>query len=325
MKTYDLNLLRVLDALLATNSVTAAAQRLNLSVPATSHALARLREAAGDPLLVRAGRRLVPTPHAQALHGPVARWIAESSFLTVDPAAGDLATQARVFVVRAPDGIAIAFGATLATAMGKAMPLAQLHFVHESVDDTSALREGRIDLDLGNFSPRDPEIRLVELFRQSQVAMVRQGHALAQGTLTALRYASQAHVAVQRRPNAPSLVDEALAAVGLARRVAVTVAHANAAPIIAAGSDLVATVSDRMAQAMAPALDLRILKLPFVSAAEPLVMAWHPRQTADLAHTWLRDEIQAVVRALRTNRRSAAAADTATSVARAGASSHRAQ
>src|SRR5262245_26208310 len=121
MKTYDLNLLRTLEALLAAGSVTGAAERLHLSVPATSHALARLRELMGDPLLVRAGRRLVPTPRAQALREPVAQWIAQASTLLEASRANDLASSERRFVVRAPDSFAIAFGAALGAALAAAM------------------------------------------------------------------------------------------------------------------------------------------------------------------------------------------------------------
>ncbi len=102
---------------------------------------------------------------------------------------------------------------------------------------------------------------------------------------------------IQRRPGAPSAVDEALAAIGLARRVAVTVSHAGAAPVVAARGNFVATLTERMAQAMAAAFGLAILPLPFLPRGEPVVMAWHPRNAADPAHTWLREQVVAVVAA----------------------------
>src|SRR6266436_242584 len=170
MKRYDLNLLRTLDALLAAGSVTGAAERLHLSVPATSHALARLRELTGDPLLVRAGRRLVPTPRAVALREPVAHWVAQAVALVQAPRGDDLATTDRSFVVRAPDGFAIAFGGALGAALAADMPHAQLRFVTETQDDTGALRDGRVDLDIGTFRPRDPEIEVVDLFPQALIA-----------------------------------------------------------------------------------------------------------------------------------------------------------
>jgi len=297
MKTYDLNLLRTLDALLAAGSVTAAAERLHLSVPATSHALARLREVIGDPLLVRAGRRLVPTPRAEALRQPVSQWVAQAATLLQAPRVHDLAATERTFVVRAPDSFAIAFGAALGAALAAAMPRAQLRFVTETHDDAGALREGRVDLDIAPFRPREPEIEVVDLFPQALIAVVRAGHPFAARPATARRYAAQAHVDVQRRAGAPSAADDALAELGLSRRIVLTVAHASAAPVVAARSDFVATLSERLARAMAPGLGLAVVPLPFLPRGETVVMAWHPRHAADPAHTWLRRQVPAAIAA----------------------------
>ncbi|QOT77846.1 LysR family transcriptional regulator [Cupriavidus basilensis] len=300
MKTYDLNLLRTLDALLAAGSVTGAAERLHLSVPATSHALARLRELTGDPLLVRAGRRLVPTPRALALREPVAQWIAQAAALVKPPRVDDLAGTERSFVVRAPDGFAIAFGGALGAALAVDMPRAQLRFVTETQDDDGALRDGRVDLDIGTFRPHEPEIEVAELFPQALIAVVRAGHPFAARPATARRYAAQLHIDVQRRPGAPSAVDEALATHGLARRVVLTVAHASAAPVIAARGDFVATLSERQGRAMAPGLGLVVVPLPFLPRGETVVMAWHPRHSADPAHAWLRQQVPAAIAAAST-------------------------
>lgn len=296
MKTYDLNLLPVLDAVLACGSVTAAAERLHLSVPATSHALARLREAVGDPLLVRAGRRLVPTPRAQALREPVSQWVAAAAALLAAPVAGGIAAVERHFVVRAPDGIAIAFGPALAEALQRDMPLARLSFVPEIHDDAGALRDGRVDIDMGSFEPRDPELQVVRLGGNRLVAVVRHGHPLALHNLTARRYVAHPQITVQQRGRSESPVDRALEALGLRRRVVMTVAQANIAALIASRSDLVATLADRMAQAMAPLLGLQILRLGFAPEPDPFVVAWHPRYAADSPHAWLRGRLLAILR-----------------------------
>ena len=288
MKTYDLNLLRVLDAVLSAGSVSAAAERLHLSVPATSHALARLREVMGDPLLVRAGRRLVPTPRALELREPVAQWMAQAQALVQRDTRSNLATLQRAFVVRAPEGMTIAFGAALAQALRRDLPHCTLTFLPETQDDPAALREGRVDLDIGHFRPREPEVQRIELLPQRQVAVVRRGHALSARPLTARRYASALHVAVLRREGAASPVDDALAALGLARDIVLTVPQANVSAIIAARSDLVATLSERVAAAMSATLGLALLPLAFAPAPDTLLMAWHPRQSADPGHAWLR-------------------------------------
>ncbi|MBN9430550.1 MAG: LysR family transcriptional regulator [Burkholderiales bacterium] len=299
-RSHDLNLLRTLDALLDTGSVTAAAERLHLSVPATSHALARLREAVGDPLLVRAGRRLVPTPRALAMKAGVSRVLADAQALLAAPADHDLHKVRRNFVIRAPDGMSVAYGAALASALQQAMPQASLQFVPEAHDDRNALREARIDLDIGSFKQRDPEIEVAELSRQAHIGAVRDDHPLLRGRRSAQRYAEAAHVAVMQRPNRASPVDDALAQRKLQRRVILTVPSSYAALVAAARSTLVATVTERIARAMAPSMGLTLFELPLQVTREPLLMAWHPRHGADAAHRWLRDAVKRAMAARHT-------------------------
>ena len=295
MKTWDLNLLRALDALLVTGSVTAAAERLHLSVPATSHTLARAREALSDPLFVRAGRRLTPTPRALAMKPVIARLLAEADALVAAPDERDFSTIERSFVVRAPDGMVVAYAAALAQALRETLPRATLQFVPEAQGDRSALRDGRIELDIGSFSGRDPEVEVIELSQHAPLGVVRAGHPLTQGRRTAQRYAAATHVAVMQRGGEASAVDDALAQRGLARTIALTVPSSYAALVVAARSDFVATASERIARAMAPALGLVAFELPFELPPERQLMAWHPRHGADPAHRQLRTLVQSVL------------------------------
>lgn len=295
MKVWDLNLLRALDALLATGSVTAAAERLHLSVPATSHTLARARETMGDPLLVRAGRRLTPTPRALAMKPAIARLLAEADALVAMPGERDFETLERSFVVRAPDGVVVAYAAALTQALREALPRATLQFVPEAQGDRGALREGRIDLDIGSFSGRDPEVEVIELSQHAPLGAVRAGHALIQGRRTVQRYAAATHVAVMQRGGEASAVDDALATRGLVRTIALTVPSSYAALVVAARSDFVATASERIARAMAPSLGLVVFELPFELPPERQLMAWHPRHGADPAHRQLRTLVQSVL------------------------------
>jgi len=249
----------------------------------------------GDPLLVRAGRRLVPTPRAQALREPIARLLADAHGLVSRSDSSTLESIERRFVVRAPDGIAITYGGALAELLQQAMPRAQLQFLPEVHDEASALREGRVDIDVGNFEPSDPEAQVVDLLVQRQVALVHSGHPLAAAPVTARRYVGHAHVAVLTRNRTAAPVDRALMALGLARRIVVTVAHANVAPIVAARSELVATIGDHTARAIAPTFGLKVPPLPFVNEPEPLRMVWHPRHTGDAAHAWLREAMLRVI------------------------------
>ncbi len=125
--------------------------------------------------------------------------------------------------------------------------------------DPAGLQESRIDLDVGHCSPREPDVQQVELLRQRQAAVVREGQVLASRTLTAQRYAAAMQVRLLRRAGAPSPVDDARTALGLSRDVALTVSQAHVSAIVAARSDLVATLSEQVAEAMAPGLCLRVL------------------------------------------------------------------
>ena len=294
--TYDLNLLTALDALLATGSVTEAAARVHLSTPAMSHTLARIREAFGDPILVRAGRKLVPTPRALALAEPVRALLAQAQALREPAEVQGLAAIRRRFVVRAPEGIAVVFGASLSRALELEMPLAALQFLPETHADPGALREGRIDLDVGSFRIIDPETETQVLSVQALVGAVRTGHpllrALKKTPIAVERFAAARHVGVTPRPGEGSPVDTALVALGLQRQVVLLVPSTFSALIAASRTDLVACVPERIARGMAASLGLAVFELPIAVQSEPMRMAWHPRHQADSAHRWLRDCIQ---------------------------------
>jgi DNA-binding transcriptional LysR family regulator len=294
--TYDLNLLAALDALLATNSVTEAAARMHLSTPAMSHTLARIRETFGDPILVRAGRKLVPTSRALTLAEPVRALLAKAQALREAPGTEGLAGIRRRFVVRAPEGIAVVFGASLSRALESAMPLAALQFLPETHADPGALREGRIDLDVGSFRTVDPETETQLLSEQTLVGAVRAGHPLLKAAKKApvslARFAAARHVGVTPRPGEDSPVDTALAALGLQRQVVLMVPSTFSALIAASRTDLIASVPKRTAHGMAASLGVTVFELPVAVHSEPLRMAWHPRHQVDPAHRWLRDCIQ---------------------------------
>lgn len=295
MKSIDLNLLSALDALLDTGSVTAAAARMHLSTPAMSHTLARIRDLLGDPVLVRAGRKLVPTPRALALAEPVRRLVREAQALVEPPTVQDLRRVQRQFVLRAPDGMAVVFGAALSAALQQAMPQCSLKFLPESHVDAQGLREGRIDLDIGSVGDQAPEIETLVLYEQPLLGAVRRDHPLLQGRITAKRFAAERHVAIVSRPQEHLPVDAALAQLGLTRFVAMTVSNSYAALVSSARSSLVASAPARIAQGMAPSLGLVLFELPLKLPATPVALAWHPRHNADPAHAWLRENTQRVL------------------------------
>ncbi|WP_077036734.1 LysR family transcriptional regulator [Pelomonas sp. KK5] len=291
MSAPDLNLLTALDALLAEGSVARAAARLNLSESAMSRTLARLREATGDELLVRAGRAMVPTPHALALRERVSG-LAQEARAVLQPAGArlDIATLQRRFTLRANDGFIEAFAPRLAARAAAEAPGLQLRFAPKPDKDTRPLREGLIDLDIGVLGEHaGPELRVQALYRDRFVAVVRDGHALladGRGSVDAARYAACGHVVTSRRGRPGGPVDEGLAALGLSRRVAVIVPSFRAALAIAAESDLVALVPASYFAARQGGL--QTFELPVETAPITISQMWHPRFERDPAHQWLR-------------------------------------
>lgn len=290
MGTPDLNLLVTLDVLLREGSVVGAARHLGLSPSAMSRALARLRDATGDPLLVRAGRGLVPTPRALELRDRV-RQVVDDAEAVLRPALKlDLATLDRTFTVRSTEGFVETFGPDLIARVSREAPHVRLCFVPKLDKDSRLLRDGLVDLETGVTSASmGPEVRTQGLFRDHFIAVVRDGHALAQGTLTPERYAAARHVMVARRGLEVGAIDGALDALALRREAAVTVGGFGAAVVLARESDMVATVPRRHTQSLWRGM--HPLELPFAVPGFTISQFWHPRVDADPAHRWFRQRV----------------------------------
>ncbi len=299
MDTLDLNLLPALDALLSEGSVTGAARRLGLSPSAMSRTLARLRSATGDPLLVRAGRGLVPTPRAVALRDRVHE-LAHEARAVLSPQTDrlDLATLERTFTIRANEGFVGLFSAPLVAAVIEAAPGVRLRFAPKPVKDASPLREGQIDLEIGVLGAFAPEVRTHFLFRDRFLGAVRDQHPLLTEVVTPERYAACRHVGVSRRGSFTGPVDDALAAFGLKRRIVAVVPGFPDAMRIARQSDLVALLPRWcLASADPLAAGLASFELPVPTPEIMISAMWHPRMDADPAHRWLRNTLIAVCRA----------------------------
>lgn len=283
----DLNLLVTLDVLLSEGSVAGAARRLRLSPSAMSRALARLRTATGDPLLVRAGRRLVPTPRALELRAEVGPLVENARAVLRPVARLDLATLACRFTLRTSEGFAETFGPRLLALVGAEAPGVVLQFVAKADKESAPLREGEVDVETGVVDAATaPELRAAPLFEDRWVAAVRDGHPLARGRLTPARYAGAAHVLVVRRGLQDGGMDEALSAANLERKAAAIVSGFSTALALARETDLVATVPDRHTAGVRHGL--RTLPLPLPLPSFTVSMMWHPRMDGDLAHRWLR-------------------------------------
>jgi DNA-binding transcriptional LysR family regulator len=310
MKQPDLNLLIALDALLSEGSVSRAAARCGLSTPAMSHALARLRTQLGDPLLVRAGQRMVPTARASSLRDRAASVVREARDMMSPSAPPDLRHLARTFQITASDHAVTMIGSALDREL-RAAPAVNLHITSGRRDEVTQLRDGAIDLAIGvyDYSPYSDlpaDLRMQQLYEDQFACVVRADHPTATGRALSLeQYAALEHVQIAPRGNVGGYVDELLAVHGLTRRIVRAVPYFLAGLVLVADSDYVLTISHAFAKRMAAPLNLRILAPPKALGLEPYstVQLWHPRNDRDPAHRWLRERVVAASAAARSRPR----------------------
>ncbi len=293
MSRPDLNLLVTLDVLLAEGSVARAARRLRLSPSAMSRALARLREATGDPLLVRAGRGLVPTPRAVELRERVGQLVQDGEAVLRPAEKLDLKKLVRTFTLRTSEGFVENFGPDLIARVSEEAPGVRLRFVQKPDKDSTPLREGTVDLETGVVAmTTSPEVRAQALFRDRFVGVVRMGHELTQGEITPARYAACNHIRVSRLGLEKGPIDKALESIGLEREILVIVDGFSAALALARASDLIATVPERHTGILRAGM--HSFPLPVSTPEITVSLLWHPRLDADPAHRWLRGHVRDV-------------------------------
>ncbi|MDB6442439.1 MULTISPECIES: LysR family transcriptional regulator [Pseudomonas] len=287
MSVPDLNLLITLDALLSEGSVARAAKRLRLSPSAMSRALARLRDTLADPLLVRAGRGLVPTPRALALREQVAQLVQDAQAVLRPVQIPDLRRLSRTFTLRTREGFVENFAADLIARIAEQAPGVRLRFVDKANKDSTALREGSVDLETAVVDQdTGPELRTQALFTDRFVGVVRVGHPLSLAQVSVADYVAGGHIGVSLRDLDHGPIDRALAASNLSRDIAITVPGFSTALGLAGASDLIATVPERYTERLR--VGLHSFALPFAVPSFTIAMLWHPRMEADPGHRWLR-------------------------------------
>ncbi|MET8093051.1 LysR family transcriptional regulator [Micromonospora sp. NPDC005220] len=294
MARPDLNLLVTLNVLLEEGNVTRAGERLALSPSAMSRALGRLRRATGDPLLVRSGRGLVPTPRALELRDRVRALVGDAEEVLRPAAQLNPATLTRSFSVRSSDGFVERFGPDLVARVGAEAPGVRLRFLQRTRPDTKALRDG-VDLEIGVFDGVPPELRSLPLFTDRFVGVVRPAHPLSTGNVTTARYAAARHVHVSRRGLNEGPIDEAIRGAGRHRDVVTIVDSFGAAVALARATDLVATIPRRHTENLWQGM--HSFDLPFPAPKVTVSLTWHVRLDADPAHRWLRERVVSACRA----------------------------
>lgn len=301
LASIDLNLVVALDALLADRHVTRAAARLGLTQPAASHALARLRDLLGDPLLVRGpGGAMVPTPFAERIQPQLRRVLDELS-TTLRGAAFDPATARHTFHIGASDYIELVMLPRLTERIRRLAPNVDVWaHTYARYGDTE-LATGALDLVIGPTNPSSRAAGIYEkvLFDESFTCIVRAKHPLARSKLTLAQYCATPHLLVAPRGTPGSLVDDALAKLGKSRRIGLAVPHFLVVPYIIAQSDLVATLADRVASLFAQTLDLATMPPPLTIPKFRMAASWHERSHHDAPHKWLREQLFAVAAEVR--------------------------
>jgi DNA-binding transcriptional LysR family regulator len=297
LRGVDLNLVLALDALLAEQHVTRAAARLGITQSAASHALARLRELFGDPLLVRGPKgAMLPTPLATELGPSVHRVLDDLAGVLRGQDAFDPAAATGAFHLGGADYTDLVLLPRLVARFATHAPRLDLWIHNHPGFGDAELAAGTLDLVIGppRNAARPAGSYERVLFRETFTCVMREGHPLADQRLTLARYVSCDHVMVAPRGTPGSLVDTALARAGKSRRVAVAVPSFLIVPFIVASTDLIATLPTRIADLVAPTMGLVCMKPPVELEPFQMAMAWHERKHADRRHRWLREQMIAV-------------------------------
>ncbi|MFK0011374.1 LysR family transcriptional regulator [Streptomyces sp. NPDC091027] len=285
----DLNLLAALDALLEEGSVAGAAERMHVTAPAMSRSLGRIRRTTGDQILVRTGRTMTPTPYAIAVREEVHHLLHQVQGVLAPSRELELATLERTFTLRWHDSLVTSCGPALLAAVRGQAPGVRLRFIAESSVDTPGLRRGEVDLEANAGRPGAPDIRFEHVGKTRIVVVARQGHPLTRArAVTAEEYAAAEHITVSRRGSLGNAVDDALAGLGLTRRVVASVPTEAAALEFVRGSDLLVGVPEATTRSAVADLGLAVLPLPLELPPASLYLSWHQRYDSDRAHTWLR-------------------------------------
>ncbi len=294
----DLNLLRALDVLVRERNVTRAGRALGLSQPAMSNALTRLRQVTGDPLLVRSPDGMLPTPRALELAEPVRQALALLSRAVSehDTFVPEKATEN--FRIALLDHSAFVFMPLIVKRLAAVAPNVTVEAVAWRGDDLNyrELQAGEIDLllSVGSFSEAPAGIYRRRLFADRFVCLVREGHPLVKRELDLETYCELSHVLVSPRGGRRGIVDEALDAKGLSRRIAVVVPHFMVAPFLVSRTDFIVTISEYVARPLGALLPLAFHDPPLEFAKGSWFQLWHERTHYDPAHKWFRDQVAAI-------------------------------
>jgi DNA-binding transcriptional LysR family regulator len=303
---FDLNLLRVLDAMLREGSTVRAGQRIGLSQPAVSAALGRLRHALGDPLFIRHGSSLEPTDFARSLEIPLRNLLDQMASLLAGPASFDPASAVESFRISGSDFFAELLLPRLADLLSRDAPGLRVQLVDLVPENyVSTLERYEVDLALIPKAEFPDWVDSRVVFRSGFVVIARRANTRlrragirAGGIIPIDLFCDLGHVLFSPEGRLRALGDSALAAVGRQRRVVMTLPVFSGVASAVAQSDHIALLPRQLAEALAPRLSLALYRPPVPVPVAAICMIWHRRATASPAHRCIRDRIAAILEPL---------------------------
>jgi len=305
LSEIDLNLLLVLDTVLSERSVVRAAQRLHVTSSAVSNSLARLRSLLGDPLVIRSGRGIIPTPHAASLAPSLKRALSELESVVQKDTFNPLSTT-RQFTLALADATQMARFPELVKLIAKEMPHAQLRAVGiDTYISSGGLTGMEIDAALVAQEQEAPGIHMKALYKEGSVLAARVGNRRAGGRITKAQLAELQHVDVQVAPGRGYReLAQTYVRLGIERKIAVTVPSFITAAAIIAKTDFVATIPESLMEFLGERFGLRVIAGPVPKIVTPIKLVWHERTDNDPAMRAFREVVtRAVLKSLRKTER----------------------
>lgn len=287
----DLNLLHIFEAVMMELNVSRAAKRLNMTQPAVSHALRRLRRITHDDLFLKIPSGVSPTPRALELWEPIREGLLHiRQALTPPEFEPTLSTQ--TFTLAAADYTVALFFPKLLPILALTAPKINIRIVpNTNINAAKLLEQSEIDLAMGRFYRPTTRLRVQEVMGDRYVCIMRKGHPLARKKLTLKQYIKADHLLVTLTGEATGLIDEQLREMDLKRRIALTVNQFTLVPELISGSDLISAVPLRMIERSLFQKKLHNTELPLKLAPAYLQMMWHERKQTDPAHEWMRTRL----------------------------------
>jgi DNA-binding transcriptional LysR family regulator len=298
----DLHLIRVLNTVLTERSVSRAAIRLGMYQPAVSAALKRLRELAGDPLLVRSGSGMVPTDAGLRMIEPSARILRAAEVLFSDARGFDPATATNTFSLAASDYMDPMFLPQLVAQIKNEAPLCHvdIHPLSGESDYRTRLAQGEVDIVVGNWPAPPDDLHMARLFGDEVVCLVAKNHPAVRRGWDSESWLAAEHIApTPTHPGAKGVIDVHLDKLGLQRNITVRCPHFGLIPAMVAGSLLVLTTGRQYCERYTATLPVKILPCPIDFPRMMYYQLWHERTHASASAKWLRDRVKTVAAALR--------------------------